>query len=538
MNSLSSFWRKNVLFPISIGIVFTLVLILWLGIYLSNKEAEKTTSITANTLIASIRNNLIVGDELAINTLIASVGRDSKIQIKVLNSFKQELAVYGPNLLNDEFHKLNTFEISNNDGENIGYLQMEQIGFTPSTYVVILTVLVILIMFGLIFIFSIQKISIIISNINNIDEDDHIDESFVEIHNLKEKLQQRSTLLLIKEKTDVQYRLAKQIAHDIKSPLAALEIVMDDIKNLPEDSRELTLHAINRIQDIANNLSKQELIEDVFTHDLPSVLIRSLINEKKIEYQNSRDINLNLIENTDHLNFINCNVSRFMRVLSNIVNNSVESMEKKGDVTIILANTDTEFIVKVEDSGEGFPLELLDKGIAQGRTVGKSNGQGLGLYHALETVQAMGGKLVIGNQVTNGGALVTISIPLVKSPVWFEKSINVSHYDKILVIDDDQSIHDVWNKLIKESGLGIEIIHLYKDDEISSALSEIDNNTAVLIDYDLRSEKTGIDYILEYELKKVVLVTSNYDTPEVVQYCMDNDIQMIPKQIVSSIDIT
>jgi signal transduction histidine kinase len=48
--------------------------------------------------------------------------------------------------------------------------------------------------------------------------------------------------------------LASQVAHDIRSPLAALEMVNEELSALPEDLRLLVRNAVGRIKDISNNL--------------------------------------------------------------------------------------------------------------------------------------------------------------------------------------------------------------------------------------------------------------------------------------------
>lgn len=61
--------------------------------------------------------------------------------------------------------------------------------------------------------------------------------------------------LLLQLKFQKSYaELAAQVAHDIRSPLAALEVVSGDVAHLPQDNRILIRSAIGRIRDIANSL--------------------------------------------------------------------------------------------------------------------------------------------------------------------------------------------------------------------------------------------------------------------------------------------
>ncbi|MFH1356782.1 MAG: hypothetical protein ABII18_06565, partial [bacterium] len=76
------------------------------------------------------------------------------------------------------------------------------------------------------------------------------------------KMKQRLTVM--QKKTLEQTTLASigetasQIAHDIRSPLAALNMVTHDLKQLPEDERIIIRSAVQRIQDIANDLASKK----------------------------------------------------------------------------------------------------------------------------------------------------------------------------------------------------------------------------------------------------------------------------------------
>ena len=48
--------------------------------------------------------------------------------------------------------------------------------------------------------------------------------------------------------------LAFQVSHDIRSPLAALDMAIQTLPELPEESRILIRSSLGRIKDITNNL--------------------------------------------------------------------------------------------------------------------------------------------------------------------------------------------------------------------------------------------------------------------------------------------
>lgn len=344
--------------------------------------------------------------------------------------------------------------------------------------------------------------------------------------------------LVTNEKERAILKLTKQVAHDIRSPLAALEIVMEDIKNLPEESRELTLHAINRIQDIANNLSKEGGIkQEKISDSLISIVVDNIVNEKSIEYQSKGNIHINYTDNTTTNNFVKIVESDLSRAISNIVNNSVEALNNTGEIDINLSEGAGFVCLTLMDNGGGFPDEILNNSLRRGRTIGKKEGQGLGLFHAYEVINGYHGQVELSNN-SRGGATVIIKLPIAESPKWFRSEIKLVGFGTVLVIDDDRSIHDLWRKIISARQPGLQIKDAYNLADAREMLKTSGEDTVVLIDYDLRDSKNGIDIIEEFQLKNVALVTSNYDTPHVVEYCNQNNLQLIPKQIVSSITVS
>ncbi len=71
---------------------------------------------------------------------------------------------------------------------------------------------------------------------------------------MMERLEQNRESLAAAEREKALVEVARQVAHDIRSPLAALDAVLKDISNLPEEYRVVVRGAAGRIRDIANDL--------------------------------------------------------------------------------------------------------------------------------------------------------------------------------------------------------------------------------------------------------------------------------------------
>ncbi|RYG03752.1 MAG: HAMP domain-containing histidine kinase [Chitinophagaceae bacterium] len=76
-------------------------------------------------------------------------------------------------------------------------------------------------------------------------------------HTIGEYLKQverRQGELVRQAEVEALAQVSNQVAHDIRSPLAALEMVLKDLSNLPEAQRLIVRSSTGRIRDISNDL--------------------------------------------------------------------------------------------------------------------------------------------------------------------------------------------------------------------------------------------------------------------------------------------
>ncbi|OGR96269.1 MAG: hypothetical protein A2016_11685 [Elusimicrobia bacterium GWF2_62_30] len=214
--------------------------------------------------------------------------------------------------------------------------------------------------------------------------------------------------------------LAAQVAHDIRSPLAALDSALKDVSQLPEEKRLLISGAAGRIRDIANNLLEKNRQgaapgaqpEAKLKPQLLSGLIAPVIREKRQQYHDRADVKIEAGPGDEAGSLAACvDPVEFGRLLSNLVNNSVEALERGGTVTVTLSRRGDLAELTVRDDGKGIPAELLPRLGRRGETHGKAGGSGLGLHHARAAAEAWGGSLAISSG-PGKGTTVLISLPL------------------------------------------------------------------------------------------------------------------------------
>lgn len=369
--------------------------------------------------------------------------------------------------------------------------------------------------------------------------------------------------------------LANQVAHDIRSPLTALNLVVHSAKELPEEKRVIIRNAAQRINDIANNLlekSRTQQREQKNTQDsqtqrendqiisfnqkygtyLLSSLIDTIVSEKRIQYREKINVNIEADLNQAYGLFAQINDQEFQRVLSNLINNSVEALhDNKGEVKISIRGYTNNILIVVLDDGKGIPKYILEKlgevGLSHGKD-GAESGNGLGVAHAKKTIESFDGKFEIKSR-ENEGTMINITLPREQTPNWFVEELQLNQNTQVISIDDDVSIHQVWNDRFKSLAISESVNHLSFTSTKSFInwfstravdIKEKNSSILYLIDYEFLNETTtGLDLIEKFDIAtQAILITSRYDDPQIRTRCEKLGIKLIPKSMAGHVPIS
>ena len=280
--------------------------------------------------------------------------------------------------------------------------------------------------------------------------------------------------------------IAGQVAHDIRSPLAALEMALKDENTLSGNKKDIIFNATNRIQQISNDLLKKNrslTTEKVLVNNL----LRSIVSEKKIQYSKNNNLKIEHHLSSDISEiFLMLNPQEFNRVISNLINNSVEAIDSGlGTIEIKTEKTDNSIQIQIIDNGKGISkkhLKLLGaKGISFGKKQSDSSGSGLGLYHAKKTVQLWGGSLII-ESIENKQTTITLLLPILSLQAIME----------VILIDNDSLICLAWEEKAKKNNIAFkyfETIFEFEKNKIN-----ISKQCQIYIDSDLGDEVKGEVY--------------------------------------------
>jgi signal transduction histidine kinase len=335
-----------------------------------------------------------------------------------------------------------------------------------------------------------EKVAILVSEIERIRESDSTEVSSSvfrndrefsviadQINSLLKRIVQMKKHQADLAKAEAVAHIASQVSHDIRSPLAALEMVSRDLGQVSEEVRLMIRSAVTRIKDIANDLEPRRrsspLTQDgagAAAHEpqLLPALLETLMTEKRLQYRARIGIEMDLrLDTSSYGIFVGVDSVEFKRVVSNLINNAVESLDREGRVLVHVTRMDDEVCITVTDNGCGIPSDVLPILMRRGVTHGKPGGSGLGLHHARTVVESMKGRLTLTSEVGKG-ASVSILLPRVAAPSWFVPEVDLKGIRTLVVVDDDATIHQIWAGRIEKLGLPIELLHFSRPDQFVS----------------------------------------------------------------------
>ncbi len=260
-------------------------------------------------------------------------------------------------------------------------------------------------------------------------------------------------------------RISKQVSHDIRSPLIALQTYFKD----KLDNEEIALKALSRIENIASKLGNKRFNSQktVFS---PLTAINDLMEEYAI-YENNT---IKVI--TDELSRnvkVSANITEFKAAISNIINNSLEANENP-EVSLTVTRIDKRVEISISDNGPGIknPESIFIEGFTT-----KGQGSGLGLYQVKSFIDSLNGEISLNSADT--GTTLTLSLP-----------VHSTH--PILILDDDELY-------LKTSELSLESqnreFHLFNTKEsLYSFLNDNkDSEFDLYLDQNIETENDGLE---------------------------------------------
>jgi signal transduction histidine kinase len=248
-----------------------------------------------------------------------------------------------------------------------------------------------------------------------------IEQSLAEI---ERNLLEYQRLVSERVESETLVKVAAQISHDVRAPLGAMELIVGSLNSVSNEQREILKVSMKRIRDISDSLlSKQSQIKgfvstttvqamaqsiEPLKEMIPSVTVTEILREKELIKPATIRFHWHPLYQEA---VVKLQPTEWARMLSNLFNNAMESMAARGGDITVTESLDTMYILSIQDQGSGISSEDLDRIGTFGVTIGKTEGKGIGLHHAIQTVRSWGGDLRIESKVGEG-TLVRLMIPV------------------------------------------------------------------------------------------------------------------------------
>ncbi|MBI4403135.1 MAG: hybrid sensor histidine kinase/response regulator [Deltaproteobacteria bacterium] len=350
-----------------------------------------------------------------------------------------------------------------------------------------------------------------------------------------------------KSKKEAFVEFAEQVAHDLKSPLSALNMMLDSLNEVPEKKRTRIAQCMERTKDILRLLSSKsravhsELGAGMLETSSQRLdfLVENLLAEKKAQYRtmNGIQIKLDLGKSSGDL-FAQVNGSEFKRMLSNLIDNAVHATDKGGDIWVRLEAFDSQISVTIEDSGKGIPPEMIERLGERGFSFQKEGGSGLGLWHVKTKMAEWGGCLNIQSSLGSGTKILLL-FRRETPPLWHVDQIRIFEGQPVVCADDDPSIHRMWSDRFRR--LGVPITSFYSLNDLMRWRNEqrCSSFALYLCDQEFAGQQmSGVQCLEQLGVtKQAILVTSHWDRADIQAQCLRLGMRLLPKELCTLVQV-
>ncbi len=333
-------------------------------------------------------------------------------------------------------------------------------------------------------------------------------------------------------------KLLLMISHDIKAPLSSIighiELLSQQ-KNTKEEKESLKnmRNSSEQILNLSNKLLEYHKLEKgestlIISSFEPYLLIKNIVKSfNPIAQQKELSLKLNNKIPQKYTYYSDPFVLN--QIFNNLINNAIK-FTPTGGVTITSIVKEDQLIVEIKDTGVGISKKDQKQIFNEFQRVGslksqrEIEGSGLGLSITIKLIHLLNGKLALHSALKKGSTF-TVTIPLSKTENNTTKvSLNSKEISeqtqqlseiKVLFVDDDITMLNVYSKMIKKAGAKVTICS-----ESKKALKKAKKETFDIIFTDIQMpDMNGIEL-----MKKIRKINAEYQQIPIIALSASSNI--------------
>lgn len=250
----------------------------------------------------------------------------------------------------------------------------------------------------------------------NLDADDEVSFLTKEFDNLLESLEESQRKLIESELVRSKIELSKVVAHNIRSPILAIEMMLPTMVTVSDKTKRILRNSVSEIKQLVEKLNANADVSIEPTHldsELVSipVFLQDFVTQKRMEFSSRPNLRITLdCSEIDLRAMVRVSTCELSSVLSNILNNSAEAIqERKGIIALSTTADAKSCLIRIRDTGSGMASELVAN-LGKSPVSTKGPHRGIGLTHAFKSVRSWSGHIEIHSE-QNSGTTVLIQLP-------------------------------------------------------------------------------------------------------------------------------
>jgi PAS domain S-box-containing protein len=262
------------------------------------------------------------------------------------------------------------------------------------------------------------------------------------------------------------------LAHELRNPLAPIRTALQLIRMPPDDPERReracevmdrqVLHMVRLVDDLldVSRITSGKIELRKGREDLAAVVHRAVETSRPMIEAAGHQLSVSLPAEPI---FVEADATRLAQVFSNLLNNAAKYTPRGGTVSISAEGEDGAAVVRVRDSGEGIPADMLtrifDMFSQVDRSVEKAHGGlGIGLTLAKRLVELHDGIIEAASEGPGTGSEFVVRLPI--STVGMPEAAAAPHSAsvsgvaarRILVVDDNHDAADGLAEVLRLHG--------------------------------------------------------------------------------------